>query len=83
MTRGARGRGRGRDGGPTHSNDAVVVGTDNDAAVSRLSAVDLGYLNDTFARCFVRASDGPSPRRLPIINRGAAPILLALKGTKG
>jgi [phosphatase 2A protein]-leucine-carboxy methyltransferase len=35
--------------------------------VSRLSAVELGYLSDPFARLFVQ---GPSTRRLPIINRG-------------
>ncbi|KAL2200670.1 S-adenosyl-L-methionine-dependent methyltransferase [Corynascus similis CBS 632.67] len=71
-----RGRGRGRGGlgrsggpgsaaGPTH--DATIQGTDTDAAVSRLSAVDLGYLSDPYARLFVQ---GPATRRLPIINRG-------------
>lgn len=48
----------------------MILNTDNDAAVSRLSAVDLGYLDDPYARYFVRAADGPPPRRLPIINRG-------------
>ncbi|KAL2137403.1 hypothetical protein VTI74DRAFT_24 [Chaetomium olivicolor] len=75
---GGRGRGRGRGGpgrtsgsgtgtgsGPNH--DATIQGTDTDAAVSRLSAVELGYLSDPFARLFVQ---GPSTRRLPIINRG-------------
>ncbi|KAG7287736.1 hypothetical protein NEMBOFW57_007250 [Staphylotrichum longicolle] len=51
--------------GPTH--DATIQGTDTDAAVSRLSAVELGYLSDPFARLFVQ---GPATRRLPIINRG-------------
>ncbi|KAK3901944.1 S-adenosyl-L-methionine-dependent methyltransferase [Staphylotrichum tortipilum] len=51
--------------GPTH--DATIQATDTDAAVSRLSAVDLGYLDDPFARLFVQ---GPATRRLPIINRG-------------
>ncbi|KAK4126561.1 leucine carboxyl methyltransferase, partial [Parathielavia appendiculata] len=69
-----RGRGRGRGGrsdlsgseaGPSH--DATIQGTDTDAAVSRLSAVELGYLADPFARLFVQ---GPATRRLPIINRG-------------
>ncbi|KXX83438.1 Leucine carboxyl methyltransferase 1 [Madurella mycetomatis] len=80
-----RGRGRGR-GGPSRSgvpasgpesgsgasHDATIQGTDTDAAVSRLSAVELGYLSDPFARLFVQAPP-PSPgvgRRLPIINRG-------------
>ncbi|KAK4041181.1 S-adenosyl-L-methionine-dependent methyltransferase [Parachaetomium inaequale] len=71
-----RGRGRGRGGpgrsggpgsGPGPSHDATIQGTDTDAAVSRLSAVELGYLSDPFARLFVQ---GPATRRLPIINRG-------------
>ncbi|KAG6189094.1 hypothetical protein E4U36_005690 [Claviceps purpurea] len=49
------------------SPDAAVQGTDTDAAVSRLSAVDLGYLDDAYARLFVT---GLPTRRLPIINRG-------------
>ncbi|KJZ79876.1 hypothetical protein HIM_00590 [Hirsutella minnesotensis 3608] len=70
---GARGRARGHGGrsggdaagGP--SADAVVQNTDTDAAVSRLSAVQLGYLDDPFAEFFV---SGTPVRRLPIINRG-------------
>ncbi|ORY62906.1 S-adenosyl-L-methionine-dependent methyltransferase [Pseudomassariella vexata] len=71
---GLRGRGRERGGfpdapGPTH--DATVQGTDIDASVSRLSAVDLGYLDDPFAKYFVQTPTvGPPTRRLPIINRG-------------
>ncbi|KAG5950659.1 hypothetical protein E4U53_004629 [Claviceps sorghi] len=67
---GRRGRGR-RPGGPAASPavspDVAVQGTDTDAAVSRLSAVDLGYLDDAYAGLFVT---GPPTRRLPIINRG-------------
>ncbi|KAI1850130.1 hypothetical protein JX265_003501 [Neoarthrinium moseri] len=72
---GARGRGaRGRGGfaspaGPG-SHDTVIQGTDTDASVSRLSAVDLGYLEDPYARYFVQQNAGPPTRRLPIINRG-------------
>lgn len=71
-----RGRGRARGGlgrggtpgsGPGPSHDATIQGTDTDAAVSRLSAVELGYLSDPYARLFVQ---GPATRRLPIINRG-------------
>ncbi|KAL2267776.1 hypothetical protein VTJ83DRAFT_5053 [Remersonia thermophila] len=67
--RGFAGRGRGGSSGPGRglSHDATIQGTDTDAAVSRLSAVDLGYLSDPFARFFVQ---GPPTRRLPIINRG-------------
>lgn len=48
--------------------DRVVQGTDNDASVSRLSAVELGYLDDPFAMALTPASN--AARRLPIINRG-------------
>lgn len=84
---GGRGRNRGRGGGgglhppPSPSSatataaaagrDAVIQGTDTDAAVSRMSAVDLGYLDDPFAQFFVqRPTIGQATRRLPIINRG-------------
>ncbi|KAI1434434.1 leucine carboxyl methyltransferase [Xylaria sp. CBS 124048] len=52
-------------------HDATIQSTDTDAAVSRMSAVAQGYLQDQYARFFI-----PSPhidsnvRRLPIINRG-------------
>ncbi|KAI1327159.1 leucine carboxyl methyltransferase [Xylariaceae sp. FL0255] len=73
-----RARGRGRGGGgdspysaSTSSPDAIVQGTDTDAAVSRMSAVDLGYLQDRYAQFFVqRPAVGNPVRRLPIINRG-------------
>ncbi|KAG5658499.1 hypothetical protein KAF25_010680 [Fusarium avenaceum] len=70
--RGGRGRGRGRGGyGPSAAtHDSTIQGTDTDASVSRLSAVDLGYLDDPYAQYFVQSTDGPAPRRLPIINRG-------------
>ncbi|KAL2889671.1 Leucine carboxyl methyltransferase 1 [Ceratocystis lukuohia] len=78
-----RGRGtgasrRGRPGGSNiggsqsarGSRDAVVQGTDTDAAVSRLSAVEVGYLADPFAQYFVGTVGAGAPtRRLPIINR--------------
>ncbi|RAL17075.1 protein C-terminal leucine carboxyl O-methyltransferase ppm1 [Aspergillus homomorphus CBS 101889] len=79
---GGRGRLRGRGGGHTGENDQdaqfrrggsnpkdrVVQGTDNDASVSRLSAVNLGYLEDPFASALT--PPGQETRRLPIINRG-------------
>jgi hypothetical protein len=52
--------------------DQIVQNTDNDASVSRLSAVDLGYLNDPFARSLTPSGGGPGSRRFPIINRGIA-----------
>ncbi|KAJ5834149.1 Cutinase [Penicillium robsamsonii] len=69
-----RGRGRGRGIGRTEETglpsgkDRVVQGTDNDASVSRLSAVELGYLEDAYAPALTPA--GSATRRLPIINRG-------------
>lgn len=66
------GRGRGRGGSRTYGSrpgkDQVVQGTDNDASVSRLSAVELGYLVDPYATALTPA--GAATRRLPIINRG-------------
>lgn len=75
-----RGGGRGRlraprgdstDDGPgprSSGKDRVVQGTDNDASVSRLSAVNIGYLDDPFAKSMT--PPGAEARRLPIINRG-------------
>ncbi|KAL4895805.1 leucine carboxyl methyltransferase superfamily [Aspergillus ambiguus] len=74
---GSRGRFRGRGASSTGSTpglghgggkDRAVQGTDNDASVSRLSAVRLGYLTDPFAEYLTPA--GLETRRLPIINRG-------------
>ena len=75
-TRGT-GRGRGRPGpgisfAPSSeedkaAKDKVVQQTDQDASVSRLSAVEAGYLDDPFAKYFV---SGEGQRRFPIINRG-------------
>jgi [phosphatase 2A protein]-leucine-carboxy methyltransferase len=71
-------RGRGRDRGTGRAGstvpsgkDRVVQGTDNDASVSRLSAVELGYLEDAYATALT--PPGSATRRLPIINRGETP----------
>ncbi|KAF2971392.1 hypothetical protein GQX73_g2181 [Xylaria multiplex] len=83
----ARGRIRGRGGtrssgatpASTPSHDATIQGTDTDAAVSRMSAVDLGYLADAYARWFVQApAMGAAVRRLPIINRGTYTRTIAI-----
>ena len=76
-----RGRGRGRGGYSTISEetneeqkikkDKIVQQTDQDASVSRLSAVEVGYLDDPFAKQFIT---GEGQRRFPIINRGKAPL---------
>jgi len=76
---GGRGRGFGRGRGgvgsssssPTPGHDITIQGTDTDAALSRLSAVELGYLDDPFAEFLAQnTAPGPPTRRLPIINRG-------------
>lgn len=51
-------------------SDKIVQGTDQDASVSRLSAVEIGYLSDPFARLFVPSENERRVRRYPIINRG-------------
>lgn len=77
-TRGGRGRGTSRFGGGESAGpgaqrkDLAIQSTDTDAAVSRLSAVSLGYLEDPFASLFV---NGEGTRRMPIINRGKQPDL--------
>lgn len=55
------------------ANDKIVQGTDNDASVSRLSAVEVGYLDDPFAKAFVPSETDRWIRRFPIINRGRLP----------
>ncbi|KAL3427501.1 leucine carboxyl methyltransferase [Phlyctema vagabunda] len=75
--RGGRGRGRGRGGPlpppdssepqPSPRHDKAIQATDSDAAVSRFSAVSLGYLDDPFATYFAGLQ---ATRRLPVINRG-------------
>lgn len=81
------GRGRGSNGlsnaGSSEeervAKDRIVQQTDQDASISRLSAVELGYLHDPFAKYFV---SGASQRRFPIINRGTErESCLEVKGT--
>lgn len=71
-----RGKGRGdsrttvnEHGATQHSlaKDEVIQNTDTDAATSRLSAVEAGYLDDPFARLL---TPGQHARRLPLMNRG-------------
>ena len=50
------------------AKDKIVQRTDQDASVSRLSAVEVGYLTDPFAKLLVPAGE---QRRFPIINRGS------------
>lgn len=51
------------------AKDRIIQRTDNDASVSRLSAVELGYLHDPFAHALVN-SEAIGSKRYPIINRG-------------
>ncbi|KAK9760445.1 carboxy methyl transferase for protein phosphatase 2A, variant 2 [Basidiobolus ranarum] len=48
-------------------NDEAVRGTNDDATISKHSAVNLGYLEDKFTKYFVKRG----ARRPPIINRGS------------
>ena len=70
--RGGRGRGRGllnreSDSVSDEAKDKIIQQTDQDASVSRLSAVQLGYMEDPFAELFVKHD---AQKRFPIINRG-------------
>ena len=50
--------------------DAIVQRTDLDAASSRLSCVEAGYLDDPFATLMTPPGTEEAPRRLPLMNRG-------------
>ena len=75
---GLRRRGRGTALGSTRNdvarkanNDEIIRNTDNDAATSRLSAVEAGYLDDPFAKLL--SGNEEVSRRLPLMNRGEGP----------
>ena len=56
---------------PAFDLSTIIQGTDNDASLSRLSAVQMGYLEDVFAPTLTPSGGGSSgSRRFPIINRG-------------
>ncbi|KAG9186179.1 [phosphatase 2A protein]-leucine-carboxy methyltransferase [Alternaria panax] len=67
----ARGRGRGGPGGSSQERaqaaDDAVKATDQDAAGSRVSCVELGYLHDPYAKLFATQH---TARKLPLLNRG-------------
>jgi hypothetical protein len=73
--RGGRGRGAASSGPESSPNtnpiakDKIVQSTDNDAATSRLSAVEAGYLDDPFTKMLTQGQN--VDRRLPLMNRGA------------
>lgn len=59
------------------AKDKIIQQTDQDASMSRLSAVEVGYLDDRFAGEFVEEEPVGKgigmelgKRRFPIINRG-------------
>ncbi|KAI8350620.1 leucine carboxyl methyltransferase 2-like protein [Choanephora cucurbitarum] len=56
------------------TNDDIVRGTNDDATISRMSAVSLNYIQDPFVHLFVKKP----VRRSPIINRGTFIRCLAL-----
>jgi hypothetical protein len=59
------------------ASDLVIQQTDQDASLSRLSTVQLGYLHDPFASLLLfqdeqqASAGGLAERRFPIINRGS------------
>jgi O-methyltransferase involved in polyketide biosynthesis len=73
--RGGASRGRGRGGSGLGSSseeraqvlDNAVKGTDQDAAGSRVSCVEVGYLHDPYAKLFATQQ---TARKLPLLNRG-------------
>ncbi|KAL1585996.1 hypothetical protein WHR41_04903 [Cladosporium halotolerans] len=75
--RGSRRGGRGAsslgddasDSADVASKDRIIQSTDYDASSSRLSALELGYLTDPYAKAFLKPGE-QIPRRYPIINRG-------------
>jgi [phosphatase 2A protein]-leucine-carboxy methyltransferase len=73
LRRGGRGVSSNNDGSSTvdegASRDKIIQQTDHDASSSRMSAIELGYLQDDFAKLFWPASE-TVPKRYPIINRG-------------
>ncbi|RKP02532.1 hypothetical protein CXG81DRAFT_10697 [Caulochytrium protostelioides] len=56
------------------SQDEAVQGTNDDAAISRASAVTAGYMEDPYAKVFVKRP----PRKPPLINRGTYTRTLVL-----
>lgn len=63
---------------PVRDKDRIVRDTDCDAANSRVSAVEAGYLGDVFARGMSGIEGGV--RRLPLMNRGEFDCLFILGG---
>jgi Leucine carboxyl methyltransferase len=47
-------------------NDDLIIGTNDDALVSKLSCVELQYLKDPYVSAFIKRGN----KRPPIINRG-------------
>jgi len=83
--RSGRGRGGPGDGAESRRDETdsiaknrIVQSTDNDAATSRLSAVEAGYLDDPFTRLL--SQSGNVERRLPLMNRGQICHILLCEG---
>lgn len=73
----SRGRGQNREFNeivkPSINQDDIIRSTDNDAAASRLSAVEAGYLQDPFAKLL--STNQNTSKRLPLMNRGNNKLL--------
>jgi [phosphatase 2A protein]-leucine-carboxy methyltransferase len=46
----------------------LIMGTNDDALLSRISCINCGYIDDNFAKYFAKRSS--TVRRAPVINRG-------------
>jgi hypothetical protein len=62
----------------TWSRKVGVQGTNDDSTMSKWSAAEAGYFDDEFLRYFVLAQS-PRRRRAPLINRGYAARVLAMR----
>lgn len=67
--RGAPDDGHGRESDLEAGRDKIIQQTDHDASSSRMSAIQLGYLEDEVAKHLWPAGQ-EVPKRYPIINRG-------------
>lgn len=56
-------------GAPAGGDDAIRA-TDDDAALSRISAVQVGYLEDPFASVVYKLKLGERAKKAPLINVG-------------
>ena len=57
----------------------AVQGTTEEASISKLSAANLGYFEDSFLQYFVRPAQAGGYRRSPLVHRGYASRVAAIR----